>query len=381
MAVDLMNGNMREKDEKAVFVLNASDAKSGYIASFSGTWIKSPVLECTLPQGAKKVVLDTSGLKDWDGTFVAQVYRLSRMCSGRKVELDTSSLPKGAANLLALALAAPVRENEEKRNSAGFLEGIGRTVETAAFATRTGCYFVGAVTVALCRMITGRARFSWRDVFLELYKAGPDALFIVSLIGFLLGVILAFIGSIPLKWFKAELYVASFIGIGLLRLLGATMAGAVMAGRSGAAYSAELGTMKVNEEIDALETMGISPVEYLVLPRFLGMTLMMPFLCIFTNVSGIIGGIFVSTFYLNISVTEFWAKLVETTRVCDLMIGVITSFVFGILIAICGCLRGLRCGRDSEAVGRATTSAMVSSIICMVIATFIITVTSVALGY
>ena len=372
---------MKKPTEKAFFEFRALE-DGVFAAVFAGEWRRSPSVDFKLPQNAAKVSLDLADLEGWDDTFVAEVYKLRGKCAASRVEFECSALPQGAARLMDLAIAAPVRhaQRREKRRL-GLLVRLGHFGEDMTKASHTGLNFIGALAVALLRMACGRACFRWSDIFHELYKAGPDAFGIVSLIGFLEGVILAFIGSIPLKWFKAEVYVASFLGIGLLRLLGAIMSGSVMAGRSGAAYAAELGTMKVNEEIDALETMGISPMEYLVLPRFLGLTIMMPFLGMISNAFGILGGLFVSVWYLDINLVEFWLKLIETTRVCDLIIGVITSFVFGMLIAICGCLRGLRCGRDSEAVGQATTASMVSSIICMVISTFTITVVTVALGY
>ena len=219
----------------------------------------------------------------------------------------------------------------------------------------------------------------WEDVWNEIIKAGPKALFIVCLIGFLMGLILAFIGSIPLKWFRAEVYVASLIGIGMLRLMAVVMTGTVMAGRTGAAYAAELGTMQVNEEIDALESMGISPMEYLVLPRVIALTLMMPFLCLFADIIGVLGGMVVGVFYMGLSSLEYWQQMSDTTRVNDLLVGLFTSLVFAVLIALCGCIRGIRCGRSSDSVGQATTAAMVSSLVCLVIATAIITVITVNL--
>lgn len=374
-----LNDTMAHKGEKAIFELKALENGTA-TAIFSGKWSHSPALEFKLPIHIKNVNVNVERLEEWDDTFVAQIFKLRKKCTASGIAFDDSALPEGARKLLDLAFSAPSRENIPKKSKRmRLLERLGHKSEDMAKATRTGLHFTGALTVAFMRMMVGKASIRMRDVVQELYKAGPGAFFIVSLIGFLEGVILAFIGSIPLKWFKAEVYVASFIGIGLLRLLGAVMSGSVMAGRSGAAYAAELGTMKVNEEIDALETMGISPMEYLVLPRFLGLTIMMPFIALISNTFGIIGGLCVSTFYLDIPLVEFWTKLIETTRVCDLIIGIITSFVFGMLIAICGCLRGLRCGRDSEAVGLATTASMVSSIICMVIATFTITIVTVAL--
>jgi len=152
-----------------------------------------------------------------------------------------------------------------------------------------------------------------------------------------------------------------------------------MAGRTGASFAAELGNMQANEEIDALESMGISSMEFLVLPRFISLVLMMPILGIFADIVGILGGMIVAITYMGISLQEYWQTLVDTTSLNDFCVGLFTTFVFGVLISICGCYRGMNCGRSSVEVGEATTSAMVSSLICLIIATAIITVVTVVL--
>ena len=158
------------------------------------------------------------------------------------------------------------------------------------------------------------------------------------------------------------------------------MTGTVMAGRTGASFAAELGTMQVNEEIDALYTAGISPIEFLVLPRCLALTLLLPLLCLYGDLMGIIGGTLVGVFYLDLSLTEFITMMRSTTGLTDFWVGEFTALVFGWLISLCGCLRGMQCGRSAEAVGQAATSAVVSSLVCMIIATAIITVITVTLG-
>lgn len=351
------------------------------VVFFYGNWNELTAVSHlpSLPPEVTHLSLDTTELGKWDSSFTSFLYNINELCTEKGIELSTDGVPHGALKLLVLSSSTQKRV-QEKKYVPGLFESIGITAANVISACDIGISFVGALLIALFKLLSGKARMQWRDVWHEIIKAGPDAFFIVSLIAFLMGLILAFIGAIPLKWFRAEIYVSSLIGIGMFRLMGAVMTGVVMAGRTGAAFAAEIGTMQVNEEVDALESMGIPPMEFLVLPRFIALTLMLPFLCIFADLIGIIGGMVVGVCYLDLSVLEYWQKLFETTKLADLFVGLFTSFVFGILISICGCLRGLRCGRNSAAVGQATTAAMVSSIICLVISTSIITVVTVTLN-
>jgi phospholipid/cholesterol/gamma-HCH transport system permease protein len=240
--------------------------------------------------------------------------------------------------------------------------------------------FTGTLTVDLLALVGGRSRMRYGDLRNQMVICGPRALGIISLISFLMGLILAFIGAIPLRWFQAESYVASLVGIGMLRLMAPVMVGIVMAGRTSASYAAELGSMQVNEEIDAMETMGISSMQFLVLPRFIAMSLMLPLLCVFADAVSVLGGMVVATAYLKITPLSYFETLFSTARVNDLLVGIFTAFVLGILDGICGCYQGMKCGRSAAAVGSATTGAVVSSIICIVIATSLITVITVVLG-
>ena len=347
--------------------------------SLQGDWVKPVRLSPDVGE-CSRVVFESTGLGRWNTCLAAALHRF--ICESRLsgIDVDTSALPEGVQRLLKLASSVPAHEHPAKA-SFSFFESTGHFVLDIFSACLTGINFVGELTLAVIKLFVGRARMRWKDLFAEIIKAGPNALPITFMISFLMGVILAFIGSIPLKWFNAQMYVSSLIGIGICRMLGAVMTGTVMAGRTGASYAAELGTMQTNDEIDALSSMGISPIEFLVLPRFLALTLMLPLLCCFSFLAGLLGGLVVAIVYLHLTTLEYWTNLIEMTRVNDIYVGLITSFVYGVLIAICGCLRGLKCGHSSEAVGQATTAAMVSSIICMIISTFIITVMTVILEF
>ena len=190
----------------------------------------------------------------------------------------------------------------------------------------------------------------------------------------------AFVGGSQLALFGAQVFVANLVAIGMLREMGAMMAALIMAGRTGAAYAAELGTMQVNEEIDALRTLGISPMEFLVLPRLLAFTLMMPLLAVYANLAGILGGAAIGIGVLGIYPATYYEQSLQFVRLQDVGVGLAKAVVFGLLVAAAGCLRGIRSGRDAAAVGAATTSAVVSGIVAVIVADCLINVVCYALG-
>ena len=196
---------------------------------------------------------------------------------------------------------------------------------------------------------------------------------IVSLISFMVGLILAFVGAIQLQMFGAEVYVASLVTIAMTRIMGAIMVGIIMSGRTGASFAATIGTMQVNEEIDALKTMGINVNEFLVLPRLKALVITIPLLTMLADFSGIAGGAAVGIFALNIPYSEFFKHAYNAWFLKHFLVGLFHAFVFGFIISLSGCYFGVNCGRDADSVGKSTTSAVVYSIVWMIIATGIIT--------
>src|SRR4029079_12126835 len=239
---------------------------------------------------------------------------------------------------------------------------------------RTMLAFLGEASIAFARLLVGRARYRRSDLLIILQEVGAQALPIVSLISFLVGVILAYVGAVQLRQFGAQIYVADLVGIGMTREMGARAAAVIMAGRSGAAFAAQLGTMQVNEEIDALTTLGISPIEFLVLPRILALALMMPLLCLYADLLGLLGGLAVGVGMLDVGVTEYYVRTAEAISIADCVAGLLKASTFGILIAVAGCLRGIQCGRSSAAVGAATTSAVVTGIVLIIVSDALTTV-------
>ena len=233
--------------------------------------------------------------------------------------------------------------------------------------------FLGDIAVSFGRLVRGKAFFRWDDFLLLVKRCGVDTLLLVSLISLLVGMILAFVGSIQLKMLGAQTFIADIVGIAMVRVLSAVMTGIIVSGRIGASYAAELGMMQANEEIDAFKTLGVSPVEFLVLPRVLALVLMMPILTIYADFMGVLGGFLISTVMLHVNPIEYLNHTQQAVKLSYAWIGLAHSFVFGVIIAVAGCLRGMECQRNAAGVGQATTSAVVTAITGIVIATAIIT--------
>ncbi|HTR44620.1 MAG TPA: ABC transporter permease [Thermodesulfovibrionales bacterium] len=324
----------------------------------------------------KRITFDTEGLKGWDSGLLIFLIRLQELASqGRAIAVEQDGLVPGVKRLLRLAAAVPERAGARREAARiSFLDRLGDSAIAFGNSILEMLAFIGEASVALLRLIGGKARFRSSDLLVTIQECGAQALPIVSLISLLVGLILAFIGAIQLKIFGAQIYVASLVGIGMVRALAAVMTGIIMAGRTGAAFAAQLGTMQVNEEIDALKTLGVSPMEFLVLPRMLALFLMMPLLSLYANLMGILGGLLIGVLMLNLNFMEYFNKTKESVSMNDLWVGLFSAAVFGVLVALAGCMRGMQCGRSASAVGEATTSAVVTSIVSIVVAMAVITV-------
>jgi len=329
----------------------------------------------------QRVVFSTEGLTDWGSGLLTFLTKVIRQCRQEKIMVEKTGLPEGALKLIRLASAVPVKKTSQRgKISESFLSRIGRNAIALTYSAGEVLDFIGEAIVALIRLSKGKARFRRSDFTLTLQQCGVQALPIVSLISLLVGLILAFVGAVQLMMFGAQIYVASLVGIAMVRVMGAIMTGIIMAGRTGAAFAAQLGTMQVNEEIDALKTLGISPMEFLVLPRMLALTLMMPLLCLYADLMGILGGLIVGVGMLDLSAVEYFNQTKTSVTLNHFWIGLFHSAVFGVLVALAGCLRGLQCSRSASAVGDAATSAVVTGIVSIIVATAIITIMCNVLG-
>jgi phospholipid/cholesterol/gamma-HCH transport system permease protein len=320
-------------------------------------------------------------LKKWDSSLMIFLIDLIKYCQKNDIQVSRETLPVGAQKLLQLSFAVPERKGA-RRTTLGqpVLTKIGNVTIEMHRNWSDLLAFLGEVILGILNFFRGRARFRYSDLFFQIEAAGPSALLIVTLISLLVGMILAFVGAVQLRIFGAEIYIANLVGLGMAREMGAMMTAIIMAGRTGAAYAAQLGTMQVNEEIDALKTMGISPIEFLVFPRLLALCLMMPLLCIYADFMGIIGGAIVSATMLDISFFQYFQQIQGFVPLKHFSVGIFKAGVFGILVATSGCFRGLQCGRSASAVGFAATSAVVTSIVLIIVADAIITVVCQLIG-
>jgi len=325
--------------------------------------------------GLRKVEFDTRKMSAWNSGLLTFLLNIHALCAKNHIEMTRSGLPKGVERILSLALAVP--EKKDARTTpqrAPFVDKVGAWAIEQGGAAVEMIDFIGKVFVASLKMLRGKARFRTSDLMLFIQQTGAQALPIVTLISLLVGLILAFVGAVQLQMFGAQIYVANLVGLAMSREMGAMMAGIIMAGRTGAAFAAQLGTMQVNEEIDAFKTMGIDPIEFLVLPRMLALVLMMPLLCIYADLMGILGGALVGIGMLDISAVEYYIQTKASLNLTHFGVGVFKSAVFGILVAIAGCLRGMQCGRSSSAVGDAATSAVVTGIVFIIVSDAVMTI-------
>ncbi len=326
-----------------------------------------------MPEGGR-VVIEDAGITDWDSLLVAEAHATIVAARERGLEVDISGLPEGARELIALAEAVPRKGEARAPEDDALTARVGRIALRTWSTANDATEFLGEVVTAFAVFLRGRARFRRVDLMHALESAGVGALGIVALINFLVGTVLAFVGAVQLEQFGAQIYVANLVGIAVARVLGALMTGIVMSGRTGAAFAATLGTMNVNEETDALRTMGLKPVQFLVLPRLLATTLMMPALTAYGILMGLLGGMFIGVTLLDIGAVEYLTQTQSSLQLKQVAIGLSMGLAFGVVVALTGCYYGLRCGRSSAAVGQATTKAVVSSIVLVVVVTAIFTV-------
>ena len=329
----------------------------------------------------KQIGFDTRQLAGWDSGLLSFLSKIINQFSAKNISVNQEGLPEGVRRLIELAFAVPERKGARKEAvREPLLDRIGATTIDVGQSSIDTLNFVGEAFAAFLKFLVGKAQFQRSELMLTIQQCGAQALPIVSLISILVGLILAFIGAVQLMMFGAQIFVADLVAIAMVRVMGAVMVGVIMAGRTGAAFAAQIGTMQVNEEIDALQTLGISPMEFLVLPRMLALVMMMPLLCIYADLMGILGGFIVGVGMLDITVTQYINQTIEALNLYHFFIGILHALVFGVLVALAGCLRGIQCGRSASAVGQATTSAVVTSIVSIVVATAIITIVANILG-
>ena len=327
------------------------------------------------------VCFDTSELGDWDTGLVARLVSIRLDAEANNVPVDDSGLPEGARQLIALAFAVKVREDaRRKARDVGFFSEIGEKTQRVVGRSRELLEFLGELMLSFGRLVSGKATYLRSDLVQYVQEAGAEALPIVSLISFLIGMIFAFVGVMQLENFGAGIYTADLVAVAMVREMAPIMTAIIMAGRTGAAYAAQIGTMKVNEEVDALTTLGMDPIDFLVTPRVIALIVMLPMLTLYGSIMGILGGALVGLSMLDVSLVQYATQTVESVGLNSLLGGLFKSVVYGSLVAIAGCQQGLACGNSAMAVGQSTTRAVVMGIVLIVVSASILTVIYINLG-
>ena len=353
------------------------------VVNLGGTWrITEPLPVWARVLGGRRpraVRLRMEGIEHWDSSLVRFVYEVRGWCRTAGAPCDTAALADTVRKLVEQLSSA-----QEQRPAPGRapnpLTDLGLAATALWRQTSDFAGFVGECTLSALGLLRRPGRFRWRDCFSEMQQCGAMAVPIVSLSSFLVGLTLAYTGAIILRQFGGDIWVADIVGLSTFREMGAVMTGVVIAGRTGAAFAAEIGNMKTGEEIDALETLGIAPVDFLVMPRLVALTLMTPLLTLYANALGILGGMVVASGVLEIPPSAYWVETQTTIDLSDVSVSLVKSAVFGMLVAVSGCLRGLQADRSAAGVGRAATSAVVTSILLMIVADAIFAVLFNVLG-
>ncbi len=361
-------------EQQPRFILQEESADE-LLLSLAGDWLEGA--DCPPFEGLRRelsglassrLTVEGSEVSQWDAILPAFLLQCHDHCVHEGMEVRFRQLPDGVERLLQVATAVPPQKSTDSAGGGpSLLLHPALMLQRFAEGGREHLAFIGETAIALGRLASGRANTRWVDFRNFCYQAGPDAFAIISLVSILVGMILAYLGAVQLRQFGAEIYVADLVVVGMMREMGVLMTAVVMAGRTGAAYAAQLGTMQTNEEIDAITTMGISPMEFLVVPRMLALVLTMPLLTLYANVLGILGGAIVSG-GMGITLLQYVKEGQSVLGADHLMVGLVKSVVFGLLIAIAGCRSGINSGRSSAAVGQAATEAVVTAVVYLIVA-------------
>jgi phospholipid/cholesterol/gamma-HCH transport system permease protein len=314
-----------------------------------------------------RVVLDGSGVTGWDSSLALYLRAACVWSETVGAQFVIQRMPSGAEKLANVLGQAPAT-TAKPPCAPEFVTVVGLATFKFWAETKDLAALVGECAFSVGRFFKGQAQFRWRDCLDEMQRCGAMALPIVGLISFLVGVTLAYTGSLVVRQYGGDIWLADMVGLAVTREMGPMMAAIVLAGRTGAAYAATLGNMKANEEIDALATLGVSPVDFLVMPRMLALFLMMPFLALYSDCMGILGGMAIAAAPpLNIPPNLYFAEMQTIVDLSDINTGVIKAAIFGLLIGLAGCWRGMQAERSAVGVGQAATSAVVTSILLIIV--------------
>lgn len=311
--------------------------------------------------------MDVRPLETLDTTTAALVSALKKLASDRNINCDLIPDPPPTQSPHLLKTISPLHSTGPSERSPSLIERMGASTLEYLQHVKSLVAFIGSVVLAVGQALRHPKSFRVSDTIVFMEKTGFNALPIVGMIAFLLGLVMAFMSSLQLKQFGANIYVASLVAIAMISELGPIMTAIVVAGRSGSAYAAEIGTMKIAEEVDALTVMGFNPVLFLALPRIVAAVVVIPLLTLFADLFAVLGGLTVGTLLLDLTTSAYINQTVKALKLFEIFWGLSKSVVFAILISSIGCLRGFEARGGSDAVGNATTSAVVTSIFLIIL--------------
>lgn len=366
------------KENNGDFVLllygEPDSGSSEKLKNNTASGLDSTRLQQLKERGQTKIFAETPEGQPYASLPAAELFGLAKQIQAAGLTLDLSRLPKNIRDMLTLALKVENRPPKDAVSQSGLLERIGKKSFIIYEQVKSALRFMHETNLSLLRFFSGRAIWRRKDFWFIFGDCSYKAVGIIALVSFLVGLILAFVGALQLRTFGAGIYVASMVALGMTRIMAAIMVGIIMAGRTGSSYAATLGTMQVNEEIDALKTLGIKISDYLVTPRLVSLVVTIPFLTLLADALGILGGAVVGVSFLDLSSSSYFDYSIKALSLKNILVGLMHSVVYGIIISLCGCYEGLNAGRDADSVGKATTGAVVTALVWMIVATSVLTV-------
>ncbi|MCK5852961.1 ABC transporter permease [bacterium] len=330
--------------------------------------ILSALLSALKKKSFTSLKFNLSRITDIDDFGILVLYEIKNEVCGAETDFQLTGVPEKVHNQLThVTLENPDFNELPSASNSNFIIQAGESSIENIKSIKYFISFIGSLVLSIFRIIKKPKSLRLNDIILHMQTTGVEALPVVALISFLLGLIMAFMSSIQLRQFGANIYVASLVALSMVSELGPIMTAIIVAGRSGSAYAAEISTMKISEEIDALLTMGFDPVLFLAIPRIIAAIIVIPILTMFSNLFAIAGGLLIGITMLDLSTTSYISQTINSLNLFELLWGLSKSFVFAILISSVGCLRGFQAKGGASAVGHAATSAVVTSIFLIVL--------------
>lgn len=359
-----------------------TEQANGWTLGIAGDWRGQrsalPALPSALVEG--EVRFDTTALGSWDVALASALWQRLNALARPPVHIDLQGLPTGLREIVAMALTeTPVAS--ARRLEPGRIHRVGAGTQAWWNEGRRALTLVGEVLLSAGRLLRGRSGMRWSDLAWQIEQTGPRSLPIVALVSFLVGLIVAYMGAAQLQRFGAQNFIADLVTVGVVREVAALLVGIVLAGRVGAAFAAQIGSMRANEEVDALTTLGVNPIDFLVLPRVLALFIVGPMLTAFAALVGMAVGWLVAVGIYGVTPLEYVYASAQAITLPHVLVGLAKGTVYAVLVALAGCLQGMSAGRSAQAVGDATTAAVVQAIVWMVVVASVLTVVFQQLGW